>query len=807
MTWLSTLLALAVAGVSITSALPSPHEDQRWAINNRRAPAAHEDQNWVINNRRDVAGLFKRTNGTTVCSLASESEPVSPPPKSNIWLGLSNEEAIGLLRFVHDPKTGLNLTAYDNATAWDNYITVTEAIMPNKTDAVKYLDTDSKEVPSRYARVVVSVGATEEPYLTEYMVGPLPVTEKTTIAPFTYTYNRDGTSKTPNYLKDSSAISKWRQSLGAKMQDITLDLLGTVLNGSTTDTSALQSIDPLQKEGDRIIQWVQFRGVADKKKHYSTSTLLPQGLYLKLDITGRVAADWKLKAILYNNIMYKSIEEFREATKKPEFVRLAKTVEGDWARTVKQGAALPLDELPPPLSVQAHKRWTVDKKDKYVTWMDFSFYIAFNRDVGITLYDVKYKGERIIYEIGLQEAIAHYAGNDPKQSGTAFLDGYYGFGPNYWELVKGYDCPTSASFLDTVLHQNGKTTTNKDSICLFEQDMGYPISRHTTSAYAGVTKNIGFIVRGISTIGNYDYLFDYVFYIDGSIEVKVRASGYIQSAFYANNEDYGYQIHDHLSGSMHDHVLTFKADIDIHGTANSFEETKIVSKAIEYAWSNGPVNTMALERHILETEDEGKINYAPNGASIFTVVNTDTPNKYGVPPGYRIMPGSGTPIHVAVVDSYTLKESADFGTHHMYVTKQKDTEPRLAAASNNMNPGEPVVKFGKFFDGESIKQEDIVVWFNLGMHHVPHSGDLPNTVMTTAQSSVMITPHNYLAMDASRQTFQQVEVIIGDKEAKVENFGKVIPDCSAPLGREYPALTDYTGASTINKMPFLEYAG
>jgi len=33
------------------------------------------------------------------------------------------------------------------------------------------------------------------------------------------------------------------------------------------------------------------------------------------------------------------------------------------------------------------------------------------------------------------------------------------------------------------------------------------------------------------------------------------ASGYIQSAYYAANGEYGYKIHDGLSGSMHDHVL------------------------------------------------------------------------------------------------------------------------------------------------------------------------------------------------------------------------------------------------------------
>lgn len=77
-----------------------------------------------------------------------------------------------------------------------------------------------------------------------------------------------------------------------------------------------------------------------------------------------------------------------------------------------------------------------------------------------------------------------------------------------------------------------------------------------------------------------DYSFDYTFYLDGALETTVRASGYIQSAYYAKNGDYGarslskgevqnliltvnigYHIHDGLSGSMHDHVLTFKVRI------------------------------------------------------------------------------------------------------------------------------------------------------------------------------------------------------------------------------------------------------
>src|SRR5690242_16992306 len=77
-------------------------------------------------------------------------------------------------------------------------------------------------------------------------------------------------------------------------------------------------------------------------------------------------------------------------------------------------------------------------------------------------------------------------------------------------------------------------------------------------------------------------MFSYTFSLDGSIAVEVRASGYIQSAFYAHNGDYGYQIHDALSGSMHDHVLNYKADFDILGTENSVQLVKNVPASKRY---------------------------------------------------------------------------------------------------------------------------------------------------------------------------------------------------------------------------------
>lgn len=48
---------------------------------------------------------------------------------------------------------------------------------------------------------------------------------------------------------------------------------------------------------------------------------------------------------------------------------------------------------------------------------------------------------------------------------------------------------------------------------------------------------------------------------------------------------------------------------------------------------------MKAKKSFISTEDEAKINWSPNGNSMYAVVNKDTKNQYGEFPGYRIMPG------------------------------------------------------------------------------------------------------------------------------------------------------------------------
>jgi Copper amine oxidase, enzyme domain/Copper amine oxidase, N2 domain len=80
----------------------------------------------------------------------------------------------------------------------------------------------------------------------------------------------------------------------------------------------------------------------------------------------------------------------------------------------------------------------------------------------------------------------------------------------------------------------------------------------------------------------------------------------------------------------------------------------------------------------------------------------------------------------------------------------------------------PAHRFAHMLDDESIEQEDLMVYFNLGNHRVPTTQDVPNTLMHTSGSGVMFVPFNYFDRDVSRETVSGVRI---DVEHGVRRFG------------------------------------
>ena len=115
-----------------------------------------------------------------------------PPAPTNPFASLTVAETTAIHGWVSDPARALNLTAGDKAWISDNFIYRIEAHRPPKSDAVAYLDhPDTAAAPPRYAHVVVHHGAAAEPYVQDYVVGPLPVGPQTSMRKLSEIYHVD----------------------------------------------------------------------------------------------------------------------------------------------------------------------------------------------------------------------------------------------------------------------------------------------------------------------------------------------------------------------------------------------------------------------------------------------------------------------------------------------------------------------------------------------------------------------------------------------------------------------------------------
>ena len=70
---------------------------------------------------------------------------------------------------------------------------------------------------------------------------------------------------------------------------------------------------------------------------------------------------------------------------------------------------------------------------------------------------------------------------------------------------------------------------------------------------------------------------------------------------------------------------------------------------------------------------------------------------------------TGNRNHLVVENSTKLGDSVNWATHHLYAVQHKDSEPKSAYPYNGFDPNAAVIDFNKFFDGDSLDQEDIVL--------------------------------------------------------------------------------------------------
>lgn len=570
-----------------------------------------------------------------------ELHAASPPAAKNVWAPLSSAEILDVKEWLFKPSQGLNLTEGANSTDSDNIVFLIEHYNPAKSDALGFLD-DSKSPPPRYARVTINHGGVESPVTRDYLVGPLPTSSTTTIRQLTEIYHREdipfNARGVPDVISMFGALGKTMAPLEAALKDL---FNGTIKGDLLADTFTAGPSGGWGVNGSSRRYWVSW------KVNAPGSWLLPSNLYTYVDSSGTDPSQWSVLKVVYHNQSFTSLSSFLDAYTKNTLIRfpLPSFDNNTWATRKRIGKPRELDTLPGPRSVSfAGLRFKVDKKQGYVSWLGWGMYLSFDRDMGLSLWDVRFRGERIAYQIAPQECLVQYTGHDPVQSITTWMDRFFGMGMFTKDLFPNYDCPAEAVFLPaTLYHPLLGPIMRERAICIFEMDTGRPLTRHYGDfpGESGAVKGYVLTVRSIATLGNYDYLFDYIFHLDGTIEVKVSASGYLQGGYWTPDQaEYGSRINRNNMGNVHDHVINFKVDLDIAGVNNTFRKTTSVVEPVSLPWlddddwrvdgHNREVLQHKLAFTYVDQEgDASRVSYPANFNEVFAIVNRDAKNAWG----------------------------------------------------------------------------------------------------------------------------------------------------------------------------------
>ncbi|KAM3597772.1 uncharacterized protein V6R79_008993 [Siganus canaliculatus] len=653
--------------------------------------------------------------------------------RSVVFADLTLEEYSQVQQYMLRQKELEVSTRFDTPPS-ENFLFLIDLSLPNKADVLAYLEGRGPK-PRREATAVVFHGS--KGHIKEYVVGPLP----------NPTQHRDVTRERYNMDLHINArpigIGEYKLFFEFIKNEVfrKLEKLMSESFGLSRELNPFEQMPRGVRSGQRTT-WVSFfRSMSGMYIH-------PVGFEVQINHESVNASQWRVERLLYNGQYFDSVTELQQ---KYEAGRVNKIV---FKESLDYGSLKPKTktlQIGPQLFYPEGKRYSVSKN--HVLYLDWSLAFGLSSVTGMRVFDVRFRNERILYELSVQEAMSAYGSVTPGMMMTKFLDSGIGIGRFAHELVRGVDCPYEATFVDTYRYFDVPAPLRtRNSICIFEHNMGQPLRRHFAdffkNSYGGMA-NSALVLRTITAIENYDYMWDFIFYQTGAVEAKVHATGYISSSYLQQgNDKYGHQVADKVLGNMHTHFINFKVDLDVTGVRNTFQTKDMEYVNVSLPWM--PTHYAMVPQLVektLKTEQEAAMRYNTKTPRYLHVASQHK-NKWGHHRSYRLQVYSfaGDPLP----ESEPEERSMSWARYKVAITKHKDSERTSSSLYSQNDMWTPAVDFSRFIaDNESIDGEDLVAWVTAGFLHIPHAEDIPNTVTVGNGGGVLLRPHNYFDEDPS----------------------------------------------------------
>ena len=420
----------------------------------------------------------------------------------------------------------------------------------------------------------------------------------------------------------------------------------------------------------------------------------------------------------------------------------------------------PVREMETPISVVQPMGPSFSLNGQSVSWQNWRFHFRIDPRRGLVVSLVRWadaETERmIVYQASISELFVPYSSPQEPWSYQSFFDlGSYAniFGGVANSLEPGADCPDYATYFDAVVStESGQPVQRVRAACLFERLTGDPAWRHSRPDDRVVDARVrrDLVLRMFLSADPYDYLFDYVFMQDGTLKVRVGASGMDMTRTVhaadatearenarrtgAPREDlHGRFIAPNLVGVNHSHFFSFRLDLDVDGASNALAVDRLVTERLP---KHSPRTSIwNFDTFVAQNEKDARRRTTIDEPEVWRIINPGQPGPYGDPVGYEIA-GGNQAVTLLSEDDF-VRRRAGFTEHTLWVTPFEPEELFAAGAyptAHEAGQGLPAWTAGN----RAIADKDLVAWYTVGFHHIPRPEDWP--IMPVAWHSFELRP-------------------------------------------------------------------
>jgi primary-amine oxidase len=379
-------------------------------------------------------------------------------------------------------------------------------------------------------------------------------------------------------------------------------------------------------------------------------------------------------------------------------------------------------------------------EDGEVRWQKWRFRYALHPREGLVIYTAGYEdGGRVrpvLYRGSLSEMVVPYG--DPSGAWyfrNSFDAGELGLGVMAGSLRPGVDCPANCTVFDAVMAGiSGEPDVIPGAVAIYERDAGVAWKHENNTR-----RERELVLSYFSQPGNYEYGFDWVFHQNGTIEVRVSLTGIMAAKGVADDSDqHSHLVARNLAAPHHQHFFTFRLDMDVDGPANRVVEMNSVPMP---AGKQNPYGGgFLMQETTLRTEHEAERSLNLQSSRRWIVESASAKNALGHPTGYALLPGENS-VPFAQPDSW-VRQRAGFLNAHVWVTPYNAAERYAAGDYPNLSKGgDGLVKWTAA--NRSVDNQDIVLWYTMGITHNPRPEDWP--VMPVYEAGFKLVPWGFFA--------------------------------------------------------------